>query len=161
MKKVLLKVVVISIIGAVLFYIINLMNPSPGQSSGNGNPAIIFMFILVPLFCYSVILWVKLFKEINLKPSMLVLGIIAIATHWIVGFYYQKGSLIKYKTILQEEYHKQHGFVDNVYIDQITSLFSIHVNSQYFNPNTYLMFLTLAILISFLVNITLKSIKSS
>ncbi|WNF38360.1 hypothetical protein RJD24_08035 [Bacillaceae bacterium IKA-2] len=161
MKKIFLQAIIISVISAVLFYLSNLMNPSPGQSSGNGNPAIIFMFILVPLFCYLVILWVKLFKKVNLKPTMLVLGIVAIATHWMVGFFYQKGSLIKYKNILQDAYHEQHGFVDNVYIDQITSLFSIHVNNQYFNLNTYLMFLTLSILISSLVIITQKSIKSS
>ncbi len=161
MKKILLQVIVISVISGVLFYLINLMNPSPGKTSGNGNLAIIFMFILVLLFCYLVILWVKLFKKVKLKPTMLVLGIVAIVTHWMVGFFYQKGSYIKYKNILEGLYYEQHGFVDNVYIDQITSLFSIHVNSQYFNLNTYLMFCTLSILISFLVIITQKSIKSS
>lgn len=161
MKKVYLKVIIISFINAVLFYLINSMNPYPGQSSGTGNPAIILMFILGPLFCYLVILWVELFKKVNLKPTMLVLGIVAILTHLLVGFLYQKGSFIKYRNILQDAYHERHGFVDHVYIDQITSLFSIHVNNQYFNLNTYLMFLTLSILLAFLVIITQKSIKSS
>lgn len=156
MKNVYLKVIIISVISAVLFYFINLMNPSPGQSSGNGNPAIILMFILGPLFCYLIILWVELFKKVNLKPTLLILGIVGISTHLVVAFLYQKGSFIKYKNILQDAYHEQHGFVDHVYIDQITSLFSIHVNNQYFNLNTYLMLLTLSILLSFLVIVTKK-----
>lgn len=155
-----MQIFIASAISGVLFYFINLMNPSPGKTSGNGNPALIHMVVLVPLFCYLVILFVKFFKEMNIKPTMLVLGIVAIATHWMVGFFYQKGSYIKHKNILQDLYYEQHGFEDNVYIDQITSLFSIHVNSQYFNLNTYLMFLTLSILISFLVIIMQKRIKS-
>jgi hypothetical protein len=110
--KIILQATIISIISAVLFYIIHLMNPSPGQSSGNGNPAIILMFILVPLFCYLVILWIKLFKKVNLNPTLLLLSIVVIATHWMVGYFYQRGSLIKYKNILQEAYHEHHGFVE-------------------------------------------------
>jgi hypothetical protein len=154
-----MQIFIVSAISGVLFYLINLMNPSPGKTSGSGNPALIYMIVLVPLFCYLVILCVKLFKEMNVKPTMLVIGIVAIATHWMVGFFYQKSSYIKFKSILQDLYYEQHGFEDNVYIDQITSLFSIHVNSQYFNLNTYLMFLTLSILISFLVIIMQKIIK--
>jgi hypothetical protein len=155
-----MQIFIVSAISGVLFYLINLMNPSPGKTSGNGNPALIYMIVLVPLLCYLVILCVKLFKGINVSPTVVAFGIVTIATHWMVGFFYQKGSYIKHKNILQDLYYEQHGFEDIVYIDQITSLFSIHVNSQYFNLNTYLMFLTLSILISFLVIIMQKRIKS-
>ncbi|GGA79890.1 hypothetical protein [Ornithinibacillus halotolerans] len=161
MKKEFLKLIIIIVFSAVLFYFVNTMTPLPSQSSGNGNPAILLMFILAPLFCYLVILWLNLFRDMNINLLILVIVMIVIAIHWVIGFYYQISSFMKYKKLLQDVYQEEMGFVDYEYIDQITDFFSIHMNSQYFNLNTYLMFLTMSIFISILIMIKQKSFKSS
>ncbi|MCG3088903.1 hypothetical protein [Sporosarcina cyprini] len=58
---------------------------------------------------------------------------------------------MKYKTLLAETYKKEVGHIDWGYIDTITSFMSLHVNSQYFNVNSYFMFLSFAIFLAQLI----------
>jgi hypothetical protein len=147
------KIVLVSfiLISLLLFFAANQLTPNPGQSSGNGNPAILILLILLPILCYMVVLLVKLLEIYSIKPSLYLSSIFLIVLHWIVGFLYQHASIVRYREILSEAYNEIHGFVDWEYILQITSVLSIHVNNQYFNINTYFMFLSLSLLLAILI----------
>lgn len=127
------------------------MNPKPGSISGNGNPAILIMWFLVPIFCYMVYLWFRILRSYSIKTMTIGIGSAIIIIQLIVAYIYQRNAFLKYREILAEAYEKDFGFVDWVYIGQITSFSSIHVNNQYFNANTYLMFLTASILIALFI----------
>lgn len=149
MRKYFIFIISVSMLCGGLFYLIHIMNPAPGTVSGNGNPAIIFIILLVPLFFILVSLFYKILILVNLKPNISVIGIILISFHWLFGYFYQRGAFIKYKNILQDKYYEQFSYIDYEYIEQITSFLSIHVNKQFFNLNTYLMFISLALLLAF------------
>ena len=152
-KKEHITLIAISILAIPLFWISNVMTPNPGQSSGNGNPAILFMGIICILFCSLVYLWVRTFNNYRHRLNS-VTGIICIfllTFHLFISSLYQRHSFIHYKNVLADAYKERFGTVDWVYIDQITSFMSIHVNNQYFNVNTYFMFLAFSILTAILI----------
>ncbi|WP_216831410.1 hypothetical protein [Alkalihalobacterium elongatum] len=149
MKKEYTLVIIISIVSGLLFYIFNLLTPSPRTVSGNGNPALLLMPILLPLFVYLVFLWIKVLKNFRINSRIALIAIIGIVFHWFFGLYYQQFLFNNHRNVLADVYQKEFGYVDRVYIEQITSsLLSIHTNKLYFNLNTYLMFLTLSIFLS-------------
>ncbi|TKC18873.1 hypothetical protein [Robertmurraya kyonggiensis] len=150
-RKEKIVLLVLCIFTMLLFWLGNLMNPKPGSSSGNGNPAILIMWTLVPLFCYLVYLWFRVIRSYTIKKMIISLGSLLILVHLIVAYLYQRSAFLKYREILAEAYKANFGFIDWEYIDQITTFSSIHVNNQYFNPNTYLMFLTASILIALVI----------
>lgn len=152
MKKEIMYLFLICIVAIPLFWFGNLMNPSPGSSSGNGNPAIIIMAILLLLFLTMVYLLVKIINNYSLKSSVSIFVILIISVHLIVSFLYQRNSFLNHKEVLANAYEEQFGYVDWTHIDQITSFLSMHINAQYFNLNTYFMFITLAILISLILS---------
>lgn len=147
---------VTSVIVIPIFWICNLMNPSPGGSSGNGNPAILLLGIIVILFFWLVYLWNKILNDYTIKPLVLSIGITITFIHIVISSLYQKNSFFKYRNLLAETYKKDFGFVDWQYIESITSFMSIHVNKQYFNGNTYFIFLSASILLSLLVYVSKK-----
>ncbi len=149
LKKEYTLVIIISIVSGLLFYIFNLLTPSPRTVSGNGNPALLLMPILLPLFVYLVFLWIKVLKNFRINSRIALIAIIGIVFHWFFGLYYQQFLFNNHRNVLADVYQKEFGYVDRVYIEQITSsLLSIHTNKLYFNLNTYLMFLTLSIFLS-------------
>ncbi|MDZ5474001.1 hypothetical protein SM124_19965 [Bacillus sp. 31A1R] len=87
------------------------------------------------------------------------LGLLVILLHIIGGTLYQTISFRNYRDFLAEVYKQNFGFTDWEYINQITSFMSIHVNNQYFNINTFLMFTTLSIFIAIVIHL-LKNNKS-
>ncbi|WP_421385310.1 hypothetical protein ACOJQI_11260 [Bacillus salacetis] len=127
------------------------MNPEPGQTSGNGNPAILFLFILVIMFFSFVYLLTKVLFALNVKLLVLRVGMALALLHLVISFLYQRSAFAKYKKTLAERYKEDFGFVDWQYIDSITSFMSIHVNKQFFNVNTYMMFLTASLFFSLLL----------
>jgi hypothetical protein len=149
LKKEYILISIISIISGLVFYIFYLFTPSPGRVSGNGNPSLILMPILLPLFVYLVFLWIKVMKNFRINFRVTVITIIVIAFHWFLGLYYQRFLFDSHRNVLADAYQNKFGYVDWVYIEQITSsLLSIHTNKLYFNLNTFFMFLTLSIFIS-------------
>jgi hypothetical protein len=135
------------------------MNPNPGQSSGNGNPAILVMAILLPLFCYMVFLWFRIIYSRSIRPAFFLVTMMLIIFHWIIAFFYQRKAFYEYREVLADAYKQRFGFVEWEYIDQISSLLSIHVNNQYFNINTYFMFLSLSVFIVLLIAFVMKLLK--
>lgn len=156
-----INLVVISLI----FLFGNSMTTTPGRSSGNGNPAII---LLVPLFILFVILvsqWFYILKDKKIKIRSTIIFLLVIVCHCIVGMYYQFISHRNYRDLLAQVYAEEFGSIDWQYMNSITTGFSIHMNNQFFNLNTYLIFVSLSIswwLLSQIVKQTIKrNIKDS
>ncbi|MEC5424788.1 hypothetical protein QGM71_14980 [Virgibacillus sp. C22-A2] len=124
------------------------MNPAPGQTSGNGNPAILLLGVILIMFCCLVYLWNKILNDYTIKPLVLSIGVSITLIHIVISILYQRNAFLNYRDVLTETYKKDFGFVDWQYIESITSFLSIHVNKQYFNLNTYFMFLSASILLS-------------
>ncbi|ADU29245.1 hypothetical protein [Evansella cellulosilytica] len=159
MKKLYLPLVIAILLTALFFFLINVMGSSPGDTSGNGNPAIILMMLLVPLFCFFIYFSYKFFTQVTHQSKSLVYMVIAIVAHLLVGLVYQIYAFRNYKKLLQDVYYEEFLTVDYDYIDQITSFLSIHVNSQYFNINTFFMFLSLSMFIPVLIIFAQRLIK--
>lgn len=90
-KKFMLSLLILLTLG--LFLLGNQMTPVPGTSSGNGNPALLIVFVLVPLFICVVALWVYLFRGYSTQVNFLLVGMIVISLHLTAAFFYQKNEL--------------------------------------------------------------------
>ena len=142
--------ILLSLLCALLFFFINQMTPHPGRTSGNGNPAIPIIAVLFLLFCYLVVLWVKVSKNVVVNRLRLIFPMVLIVIYWIFGILYQKNSFIVYRNVLANAHKEKYNVNDWEYINQITSFMSIHVNNQYFNVNTFLLFITASLFIALL-----------
>lgn len=118
------------------------MTVMPGTASENGNPALLIVLILIPLMILMVTLWIRIMKIQFIKVKFL------IVIHWIIAFIYQMREFEDYKEVIKNALLERNGVVSAEYLDDITSIFSLHVNNQYFNLNTFFMFLTLSIFIA-------------
>lgn len=151
MKKILyllLNLVVIFL----LFMFGNGMTTTPGSSSGNGNPAILLFIPLGILFIVLVVQWFNTIKKKRAHVNATLITILVLVCHFIAGFYYQVASYRKYRDYLAEVYAEQFGSVDWEYINSITSGLDIHINNQYFNWNTYFLFISFSIFIALTIN---------
>lgn len=70
------------------------------------------------------------------------------AAYFVIGFGIQRIGQSRYRDVIYETILKEDGQVDWYYIESITSFLSIHVNNQYFNVNTFLMLMSLSLLIA-------------
>lgn len=137
-------------LGLVLFG--NRMTPSPGTSSGNGNPAILLLIPLGILFLGLVYQWVLVWKDVKMSRTRLSLLILALAGYITAGYVYQLHRLEGYREVLAEAFKLKWGTVDWEHIEDITTggLLSIHLNNQFFNWNTYFMMVAFSLLLGFL-----------
>lgn len=134
----------------VIFLIVmfgNGMTLKLGSSSGNGNSAILLFFPLFILFIILVFQWFQLFRNKKSNMKLNIALVILLISHIIVGIYYQTKSYHRYR--LTEVFIDQFGYFDKIHIDSITSAFSIHINNQYFNWNTYFLLINVSMLIWF------------
>ena len=104
------------------------------------------------MFCCLVYLWNRILNDYPIKPLVLSIGVSITLIHIVISILYQRNAFLEYREVLAETYKKDFGFVDWQYIESITSFLSIHVNKQYFNLNTYFMFLSASILLSLIVH---------
>ena len=139
---------IICILALGVFMVINQMTPIPGASSGNGNPGFFISWILLPLFYFMVILWVRIFRVHSINIYVSLICMFGIIVHLITAFFYQKSQLSEYRQVIKSALMKRNGVVDEEYVNAITEGLSIHVNNQYFNFNTYFMFLTFSIFVA-------------
>ncbi|MED1601581.1 hypothetical protein [Alkalihalophilus marmarensis] len=137
------------LMSGLFFYIFNLSTPPPGSVSGNGNPMLLFIPILVILFVGFIFSMIKVIEHFRVSIRAVTITMMALLLHWLVGLTYQRTAFDNYREVLAEVYQKEWGYVDWYYIEQITSsLLSVHTNKLYFNLNTYIMFLTLSLFLS-------------
>ena len=159
MKIAKITLLVASILTLGVFLLGKQMTPIPGTTSGNGNPALLLLLILIPLFVLMVILWIRIFNVHLFSNNVLIIGILCIFIHLTVGFLYQRNALIEYRQIIKDALLKKEGVVDAEYLQSITSVLSIHVNNQYYNLNTFFMFITFSILVAIVYTIWEKKEK--
>ncbi|NOU93269.1 hypothetical protein GC093_08565 [Paenibacillus sp. LMG 31456] len=142
-----------------LFMLGYIMTTTPGRSSGNGNPAILLFIPLVILFVVMLAQWIYVFKDKKISFKTIFIGLLLIMSHFLIGINYQLTSLHNYRNFLAQVYEEKFGHIDWPYINSITTGVTIHVNNQYFNINTYLLFVSLSICI-FLLYQLVKQILS-
>ncbi len=138
-----------------IFFLGNEMTTTPGHSSGNGNPAILLSVPLLICFIILVIHWFYLLKDKRFNIRTIFMMVLIVIIHFTIGVYYQIISYRNYREFLAQVYAEQYGSVDWEYINSITTGFSIHINNQFYNWNTCLLFLSLSFfiwLISYLLN---------
>ncbi|WP_156337289.1 hypothetical protein [Paenibacillus dakarensis] len=128
-----------------LFLFGNSMTTTPGASSGNGNPAILLLIPIFMLFIILILQWVHLLKNMIFSLRTFTILLISIVIHFTVGIYYQVIMHSKYRDVLATVYKERFGVVDWEYINSITTGFTIHINNQFFNCNTYFMLVSLSI----------------
>lgn len=144
---------------SVLFKLIHAITTTPGQSSGNGNPAILFMLPIVLLFIVLLFQWFSVVDRWVTSLKRLGIVILVGVVHWIVALYYQRLSFLKYREVIVEAYVARFGEVDMNYIESITTGLSIHVNNQYFNVNTFFMLVSLSFVISAMIRVTVNRFR--
>ncbi|WP_025786179.1 hypothetical protein [Sporosarcina sp. D27] len=161
MKIAKITLFVVSLLLLGVFLLGNQMTPNPGTSSGNGNPALLIAFLLIPAFVFMVFLWVRIFHVHPFGNTAFTISILAILVHLSAAFIYQRYAFIEYRQVIKEALLKIDGVADEEYLQSITSGLSIHVNNQYFNLNTYFMFVTFSILIAIVYTIFEKKEKAN
>ncbi|MFJ8511815.1 hypothetical protein [Lysinibacillus xylanilyticus] len=148
MKFAKVKLFIVHILVLGIFLIVNQVTPSPGDISGNGNPALLIIWILIPLLIFIVILWVHIFRMSSISTTVFIISIFGILVHLTVSIFYQKNELNEYREIIKIALIKREGVANAEYIQSITSGLDIHMNNQNFNINTYFMFVTFSILLA-------------
>ncbi len=144
MKAKWISLTVISVIVLCLF-LLGGITASPDASSGNGNPAFFILAGLVPFFFVMFVLWLSLFRMYAVRVSFYVIGLLAVFIHVTAGFFYQRSELNEYREVIRKALVHKYGSADAAYIQDITSGLTIHVNNQYFNVNTFFMFISLSV----------------
>ncbi|MCG3089720.1 hypothetical protein [Sporosarcina cyprini] len=146
MKRICLSLSCVLLLAAGLFWLINQLTPRPGGVSGNGNVALLVMMPLPLLFILAFVLWYFIFKKIQPRLPIVAGMLLVLAAGIAAGIYFQQLWLEEYRQYLFQVNKELHGYGDWDYIRSITSsLASPHVNSQYFNGFTYLLFLAATI----------------
>lgn len=131
---------------ATFFFLINLMTIRPGVISGNGNIAILFMMPLPIFFIALIVLWSGLLKRMKFRRRILGGCISLILFVVTVAILFQYKSFKAYKHYLYQVNKDLPGVNgDWAYINSITSGLSAHVNDQYFNVNTFFIFIMLTL----------------
>ncbi|MGN7410186.1 hypothetical protein [Sporosarcina sp. SAFN-010] len=161
MKIAKITLFVVSLLLLGVFLLGNQMTPNPGTSSGNGNPALLIAFMLIPVFVFMVFLWIRIFHVHPFGNTAFIISILAILVHLSAAYIYQRNAFIEYRQVIKDALLKKDGVVDAEYLQSITTGLSIHVNNQYFNINTYFMFVTLSILIAIVYTISEKKEKAN
>jgi len=148
MKWTKIFLIIMSSLLGLLFYLCYLMTPAPGSISGNGNPAILFVFLMVGLFIFIVVLWLRVLRAHRVNERFVVICATVASVYIIIGFIYQRIALKQYKQVIYESILKADGQVDLHYFESITSGLSIHINNQNFNGNTFFIVMCLALLLA-------------
>ncbi|KAB2335662.1 hypothetical protein [Bacillus mesophilum] len=147
MKMVIL--ITVLLFTAIGFIFSNLMTPAPGSSSGNGNPAILFVLLLPFILFYLIVFWRGIFRELSNKKKWII--VVAGSSYCASAAMYQRWSFVRYVDEMRKGYKEQFGYVDEEYIQDIAVFLSIHVNNQFFNFNTFIVFVVLSVVIGVLV----------
>lgn len=150
MKVIKLFLLCISLLVFVLFIGINQMTAVPGSSSGNGNPALLLVILVIPLFFVMVWLWQRLIRQYGLRRRAIMIGLFLTFIHILAGIIYQRSALTNYRKVIEAALIERYGYADQQYLLDITSGLTIHVNNQYFNVNTFFMLISFSIFIAFI-----------
>lgn len=159
MKKLTIRFIGTTIFTALLFAVGNFFTVSPNSISGNGNPTLVIFFVVVPLVPVYIFLWHRLFLKWNLTWKHLSTIVVVGILHLVAGLFYQRMKFVEYKEIIRQAVFEREGYADIHYVDSITSGITIYVNNQYFNTNTFFMFLTITALLACVTYATDKVVR--
>ncbi|WP_068985581.1 hypothetical protein [Lysinibacillus xylanilyticus] len=123
MKFAKVKLLVVHILALGIFLIVNQMTPNSGDTSGNGNPALLIVWILIPILVFMVILWVRIFRMSSISNTVFIISIFGILVHLTVSFFYQKNELNEYREVIRIALLNREGVADAQYM-QVCNLFS-------------------------------------
>ncbi len=150
-------IISLTLISGGIFYLFNITAPEPGMSSGNGNPAILFLFILIPIGIILIFLWNYLLKIISPYKRVLFSILLVIVGYWVYGVYHYLSFQENYREAIKAAYLEKSQPVDEEFITDLSSSFlSMSSNVVYFNLNTFILFMLSIIFLSiifYLVNI--------
>lgn len=116
---------------------------SSHQISGNGNPGILFAYIIVFLFPLIVLGIIVLFLN-DARHLSLMTTIILAAIYTYIGYFHQRESYVTYQHLKRQQMIDAGLALD--YIDGVLVGFSIYLNSQFFNLNTFLIYICLVLM---------------
>lgn len=159
MKKTTITLIVITLLTVALFAVSHIMTVSPGSTSGNGNPVLLVFFLLVPIVPVFIFIWQRFFNHWNLSGKQISIVFALGILHLVGGFLFQRMKFEEYKEVIRQALIEREGYADLDYLNSITSGLTIHVNNQYFNTNTFLMFLTATILLASFAYMTNKRVS--
>lgn len=136
-----------------LFSLIHLFTVTPGVISGNGNIAILFMMPIPMLFIVAVYCWYRIIRKATFRSSLYVGGFFVLVIGITAGMLYQRQAFYRYREYLFDVHKEKYGVEDWGYILDITSggIYSPHVNNQFFNFNTYLIYIACSLALSILI----------
>ncbi|MCI2252795.1 hypothetical protein L2D08_00280 [Domibacillus sp. PGB-M46] len=146
MKAVKVTLCTLTLIVFGLFMLGYWMTPAPGASSGNGNPALLILIGLIPLFIVMTVLWWTLLRRCPFQAKTYCISILLLLTHLAAALFYRHHSLEAYRGVIRQALLNRYGTWDEQYVQDITTGLSIHINHQNFNVNTFLLFLSAVLL---------------
>lgn len=129
---------------------------SSHQISGNGNPGILFAYIIAFLFPFIVLGTIALFYLIDARPLSLMTTIILSAAYAYIGYFHQRESYVTYQHLKRQQMIDAGLALD--YIDDVLVGFSIYLNSQFFNLNTFLIYICLVLMTASALYLLLSTI---
>ncbi|MBM0064069.1 hypothetical protein [Alkalicoccobacillus gibsonii] len=131
-----------------------LANPRPPYSS-MGNVAIFFVGMLVPITGVIVYGWVRLLgSALFHKWSKWFLVLLPI--HIVAAILWQVYSLDSYREMLGNHLEAYYGSRDDQYILDITQGFDNQMNSQFFNLNTWLAYVSMTLWVALMISFVMK-----
>lgn len=154
LKQLQIVLLVLITICAFFFWAGHGFEVSSHQISGNGNPGILFAYIIVFLFPLIVLGIIVLFYLIDARPLSLMTTIILAAIYTYIGYFHQRESFVTYQHLKRQQMIDAGLALD--YIDDVLVGFSIYLNSQFFNLNTFFMYICSVLLTASLLYLLLS-----
>lgn len=149
-----LGLIIALIVCAGIFYLGNLMTVHPATTSGNGNPMLLALPILFIMGVMIVRGWMEVIT--NWNKRLLWSGCALTPLLLYAAYRYQETEFDLYRTYVTEIVMKDEWRADWDYANSVTDIFSIYMNNQLYNVNTFFMYIGLTLWIG-IVLILIKS----
>lgn len=151
-----LIIISLTLLTPYLFYTGYSSESKTNQISGNGNPAGILVAILLLLCPFIIIGIIILFDKVNAKNSSLLVTMGLTITYNYIGYIHQKNNYLLYKEFIKQKIIHSEDVTDVTYSKGMLDGFSIYMNSQFFNLNTYFMYLCFILFLASLAYLIYK-----
>lgn len=147
---------VLALIGCVgIFYLGNLMTVDPATTSGNGNPMLLALPILFLIGGMIVQGWMAVIMNWSLRSIWSVFAIIPVLLY--VSYRYQANEFDRYRTYVITTVMNDEWRADWDYANSVTDIFSIYMNNQLYNVNTFFMYVGLTLWIGIVLMLLKRS----
>lgn len=123
----------------------------PQSSSGNGNLGFLPLLLLLFIFPFGIGLVVQWMRAAQLRFLSLIGLSISTMIYLVCGILYQIEQFSQYRVFVKQQVIAENGTIDDGYLTSITSVPSPHMNSQFFNGNTFLIYWASILLIASLI----------